>query len=224
MQITPETKPISELFPIESNLTHVIPAYQRNYSWTDSNIETLVDDIIHESKGYYMGNLLVQQRADDNNSYDVVDGQQRLTTISLIFLAIYQRLSDLQKTLNNQNPTEAAQLEDIITLKSNIKRKLIYDGKPRLTLLHRDAEVYESFLAIINKEEPKKYGSRAFAKRYKSILGLLNDPEGIHSIEDIKSFYDRLNAAEMLRISVGDTADAFAVFSSLNSKGVPLTL
>ena len=89
MQISPETKKISEIFPIEGNLNYRIPIYQRNYSWQDKQIEMLIEDIAKEASGYYIGNVLIT-RIEDSSIQEIVDGQQRLTTISLIFLAVFE--------------------------------------------------------------------------------------------------------------------------------------
>ena len=85
---------------IGNGLTYRIPRFQRDYSWTQEEWEDLWADIqgTHRADGetaHYMG-YLVLQSADDK-SFDVIDGQQRLTTISLIVLAIlknFERLID----------------------------------------------------------------------------------------------------------------------------------
>jgi len=75
--------PVSSIF---SNISYVIPIYQRNYAWGAMQIEQLIDDIdssIDDSnKNYFLGNLIVNQT--DNNVYEVIDGQQRLTTLFLL--------------------------------------------------------------------------------------------------------------------------------------------
>jgi uncharacterized protein with ParB-like and HNH nuclease domain len=89
MNISPETKKISEIFSIEGMQKYRIPIYQRNYSWGLKQIETLIDDIKGEEElGYYIGNLLITETS--SKFLEVVDGQQRLTTIALLFLAIYE--------------------------------------------------------------------------------------------------------------------------------------
>lgn len=76
-----------------------VPVYQRPYSWDIEQIQVLLDDI-HEAyvapdneDGYYTGNLIIFDRNDKINGlilkYDIIDGQQRITTFSLILLAIY---------------------------------------------------------------------------------------------------------------------------------------
>lgn len=73
-----------------------IPNYQRGYSWDIENVQTLIDDILREDEGYYVGNLvLVSNKEDDNRLCDVVDGQQRLTTLFLTLLVLYKQYSVL---------------------------------------------------------------------------------------------------------------------------------
>lgn len=60
MKISPETKPISEIYPIEGDIHYIIPDYQRNFSWDTSNIDDLINDVIHEELDYYIGNLLIE--------------------------------------------------------------------------------------------------------------------------------------------------------------------
>jgi uncharacterized protein with ParB-like and HNH nuclease domain len=75
--------PVSKIF---TNVHYIVPIYQRNYAWGVSEIEQLIEDIdssIGDSnKNYFLGNLIVNQR--DNNVYEVIDGQQRLTTLFLL--------------------------------------------------------------------------------------------------------------------------------------------
>ena len=81
--IKPIEIPISKIF--SDNIEYKIPIYQRNYAWKSVEIEQLLDDIngIRENK-YYIGNLIVDEI--ETNSYMVIDGQQRLTTLFLILI------------------------------------------------------------------------------------------------------------------------------------------
>ena len=54
MKIYPETKTISEIYPIENDIKYIIPPYQRNYSWNNTNIEEFYNDINNEDVGYYI--------------------------------------------------------------------------------------------------------------------------------------------------------------------------
>ncbi|MXQ48114.1 DUF262 domain-containing protein [Streptococcus pneumoniae] len=71
--------PVSRIF---SNVHYEVPIYQRNYAWDSDQIEQLIEDIISTDDDYFLGNLIVNQK--DNNVYEVIDGQQRLTTLFLL--------------------------------------------------------------------------------------------------------------------------------------------
>lgn len=71
--------PVSKIF---SNVYYEVPIYQRNYAWEADQIEQLIEDIKSSRDDYFLGNLIVNQK--DNNVYEVIDGQQRLTTLYLL--------------------------------------------------------------------------------------------------------------------------------------------
>jgi hypothetical protein len=74
---------VSDIF---TNTNYVVPIYQRNYAWGEPQIVQLIEDIDSsiddKSKNYFLGNLIVNQ--SDNNLFEVIDGQQRLTTLYLL--------------------------------------------------------------------------------------------------------------------------------------------
>lgn len=221
MNINPESKPISEIFPIEGKTVYNIPIYQRNYSWNNDNIEELYNDVLNEEAGYYIGNLLVT-RKNSQHEFDVVDGQQRLTTIALFFLAIHEELTTLEgEELDNKKNGQ------LFALKADIERKLrISEEEPRLNLLEPDAEIFKNYLQVLDDKQKGKFGNRTFGKRYKFIQELIGDKENtdIDKLTRLNGFYTKLNNVELLRITVNDLTDAFSVFTSLNAKGLPLTL
>ena len=214
MNISPETKKISEIFSIEGDQKYRIPIYQRNYSWGTKQIETLIDDIKNEEElGYYIGNLLI---TDTNSKFlEVVDGQQRLTTIALLFLAIYEHSNSYGIEFD----------KDKGSLQEDIRRKLLLKGSlsdQRYELLNSDNLIFSDLLKVLVGKKPRKWGNRRFYKRYKEILDKLM--EDFLSFNALKDFYDKLNGVEILRISVTSLNDAYSIFSALNSKGLALTL
>ena len=79
---------------IEKKLT--IPAYQRPYKWTEKNVITLLDDIfefvILKNKNYRLGSVILHEEGDDKH---IVDGQQRLTTISILLRCLSNQFNGL---------------------------------------------------------------------------------------------------------------------------------
>ena len=86
-----KTLTISDLFYDKNKCKYeyIIPIYQRNYAWGDNEISSLLQDIKNacektkeQDKNYYIGSLIVYRR--ENGGFEVIDGQQRLTTLTLI--------------------------------------------------------------------------------------------------------------------------------------------
>ena len=82
---------------------------------------------------------------------------------------------------------------------------------------------YRSLLRVLNRNEPGRTGRTAFAKRYGYIRKLFG-ADAFPTISELDKFYEKLLKVTILRIHVPDITDAFNVFSSMNSKGLPLTL
>ena len=82
----PETLNIASLL---SEGQYIVPIYQRNYAWGQTEIETLINDINsarqqNPEKPYYIGSLVVNRNSDRSDVFEVIDGQQRLTTLSIL--------------------------------------------------------------------------------------------------------------------------------------------
>lgn len=73
---------------LSGGTNYIIPMYQRNYAWDEGEITQLIQDVIDylpETRNYYIGTLVVFERTDGRRSvYETIDGQQRLTTLSLL--------------------------------------------------------------------------------------------------------------------------------------------
>lgn len=93
-----------------------VPVYQRPYSWDKEQIDVLLNDIIatyksdSRNEGYYTGNIIVFDKNDKINGlitkYDIIDGQQRITSFALILLTLYTMsltigVRETDKTLTN---------------------------------------------------------------------------------------------------------------------------
>lgn len=214
MQIAPEKKRVSELLPIDSPIQYEIPIYQRNYSWGNAQIEQLLNDVIEEESGYYLGNMLV---TGDQNRPKIIDGQQRLTTLSLFLAAIADLLSRYEDSPSLK--------KKIFSRNYDIERRLYapdLDEHPRINLLDRDSQIYGDILRMVFHEGEEKWRNRILCKRYSFIKKQLD--EWFPDPNELLKFYEKLLSLEVLQISVPDVSDAFSVFSSLNSKGLPLTL
>lgn len=139
METTNLNKTIREIF----NDKYIIPLYQRNYAWGQEHIEQLIQDIYeahtkNPNGNYYIGSLVVLRR--HNGDFEVIDGQQRLTTLSL-----------LTKTLGITNTPV-----------------LSYESRPEVEEFF--AEFYQSQNATWKTEKPQTHYLREAVECIKSIL------------------------------------------------------
>ncbi len=137
-------------FEESQNNQFVIPIYQRVYSWKKEQCEQLWDDIIKiggndKMNGHFIGSILYV-RVDDTHSSPllIIDGQQRLTTITLLFIALRDHLSDEVKIL------EKFSREKIESYLINNNK----DGDKKFRLILSESDK-DTLLSLIDKDRRK---------------------------------------------------------------------
>ena len=80
------------------NDTYLIPIYQRNFAWEREEIRQLLEDISQTKGNYYLGTLVVSK--NNNNQFEIIDGQQRHTTLSIINAVLKNKGYDAVKSRN----------------------------------------------------------------------------------------------------------------------------
>lgn len=219
--------PISQLLDIDAKLVYVIPKYQREYTWGKEQWENLFDDILENATGYFLGSIIcINQAVDvlDVQQLEVVDGQQRLTTISLLFAAIYQALRERETHLDEDQRYEMM----------NLKRKLVLRSTPPslrvvLQVQNHNLDDYRSVLGeigIIDAPNRAAWGTiRKIIRAFRYFVQRINQlTEGSsNGVPQILELLTRINQSTMVKIEVVSHADAYILFESLNDRGMPLT-
>lgn len=99
ISLTAKQQTISEIF--SESWQYVIPSYQRPYSWNIEECEQLWEDLTNvfeqEEKDYFLGNIILAKGLNSKDKFEVVDGQQRLITISLFIKALSLHLPDISR-------------------------------------------------------------------------------------------------------------------------------
>lgn len=122
---------------------YLVPLYQRNYSWGAEQIDQLIDDLLdaHQASedSYFVGNLIVKLRHDEHprDVYEVVDGQQRLTTFFLLLAALHRADGTLPEALKGRLRYQAR--DKAATTLENVRRSA-HDERGRLALRTGDDE------------------------------------------------------------------------------------
>lgn len=152
---------ITEIF----NDKYIVPIYQRKYSWTEKEIEQLLEDIIYNENGkYFLGTLTVDKK--DDGSYEVIDGQQRLTTLCLIMIYLNKHIDDLDKNIYNMLSFEVRQIYDnaLNTLK-NMK------GNEEIGAYEDNVkEIYEGYRCIENYFKNNENNKNDFLKNIENTV------------------------------------------------------
>jgi len=206
---------ISQLLDIYGNVIYSIPRYQREYTWEKREWDEFFDDIFENNAGYFIGSMICINRGIDAlglQKLELVDGQQRMTTLSLMIAAIFSQLKEdnLKWMLVRKMNEDATRVEPQILNNNN------RDYRAALS----DAGALKSYDHLLQELEAKQI-FKAY-RHFQNRLIKLSDREE-ERLNSIMRFRDKILQATLVKIEVPSTADACMLFESLNNRGAPLT-
>ena len=134
--------PIYSIFDRESSIYYLIPKYQRAYIWGYNEWTALYDDLCENDEGYFIGSIIGINQGDSLSPYlEVIDGQQRLTTLSIFLAVLYHYLQTYRENLGEEN-------EDILP---SIRKSLRSEKSPnKFKLIPQIQDFnYDDYLAVM---------------------------------------------------------------------------
>lgn len=216
---------------IGNGLTYRIPRFQRDYSWTDSEWEDLWLDLIGtlQPKGepaHYMGYLVLQ--SDDDKTFDVIDGQQRLTTVSIIVLAV---LKNMQRLIDAGNDADAnrQRIEQIRHTYVGYLDPVTLVSRPKLTLNRNNNAYYQNHLVPLGHLPQRGFRAsehllrKAFEWFDRKVTQWLKQDRGNEGRRLAQLVEDASDRLFFTVITVTDELNAYKVFETLNARGVRLS-
>ncbi|WP_367706466.1 DUF262 domain-containing protein [Helicobacter pylori] len=214
---------------LKDKLYYQIPIYQRPYQWTEENCEKLLDDLFFNyeddrESDYFCGSLVLIAISEDSKvkTYDVVDGQQRLSTFILLAKVLATLYSDLDT--KNQEFLQASWSDRHENREKKKKKRLDFDlvGSSAKKDF-QDALDFFDDLDASNGENSKSNGSSESKNNYlKNAICLKNYLEK-KEIEDINAFIDWLYCnVVFVTITCPDADKALRIFNVLNARGLAL--
>lgn len=216
-----------------NGLTYTIPRFQRDYSWTDTEWDDLWTDILlvqsNTEPAHYMGYLVLQ--SSDDKIFEVIDGQQRLTTLSIIVLAVLRNLQKLVGQgidVNNNN----IRTEQIRSSYIGYLDPVTLIPRSKLTLNRNNDHYFQSYIVPLKtlpvrgfkaSEHSMRKASDWFEKKIAEYLNnqnLDNLEKGVSLALLLEGIADKLFFTV---ITVSDDLNAYTVFETLNARGVRLS-
>jgi uncharacterized protein with ParB-like and HNH nuclease domain len=193
-----------------------VPKYQRTYSWEDKHVTDLFEDIktnINESE-YFLGTLVFTQK---NDELEIIDGQQRITTILLFFAAFKEIFKKNEKN---------TQSEDIHKKYLSDFARREEKNVPKLKLSDQDNQYYENY--IVNEDRsflPKKLSHEKIKYAFEKAISFAENElkyhqNDINRLHDFMEFID--DKLKVVTIIVPEDSNAYTIFETLNDRGLVL--
>jgi len=205
-----------------------VPAYQRSFSWTKTQIDDLWEDIqsilYDGQEQYFLGSMVFIQKAD--NSLEVVDGQQRLATVSLLLAAIRDGFAAIDDKSRAQHvETHYLCSRDLKTL----------EAAPKLSLNETDNELYCQIIdakkqyaeiSAISRNKELMESNRLLARTYVMFYDLVkkgsaNFTNTVYLSTIVEAITDDISG---IQIITNNEDSAYVLFETLNDRGIDLTL
>lgn len=213
---------VRQLLETGKNKKFIIPEYQRPYAWSDEQIQVLFDDLveytINDSEStYFLGTIVAYE--NDDQEQEIIDGQQRITTLFLLLRAVY---SKLEHSLEKEAIYLRSQIEPAIWEQDDLTGEVNLD-KILITSKVMGDDGNQEFAKILvsGKADPKSNSN--YSRNYIQLQNLIDD----YATNEPLSFYrfvsNILNRAILLPIMADSQDTALTIFSTLNDRGLALS-
>lgn len=227
--LKPETLSIEKFVGARDSIPKVIPRYQRAYSWTAEQVFELMEDVNSAMKSqqqtYFIGAVLC---IDRDNVQEIVDGQQRLITISLIFAAALHYLKE----------NDSKELEEWLEMSPDVFKDILLDflyfrggrfesedvSTYKLEVSEFDKLIYrgiiENGLPASGRASHKR---RNFVEAYETISDYFQDSDETNTAIFIRKFIQfLLQKVLLVVIHISDESNAYEIFEVLNARNKQL--
>lgn len=218
---------ILQLLTSGQDIPFVIPEYQRPYSWSDDEIITLFEDLWEFSiertqpdgaKNYFLGCVVSYE---ENGERQIIDGQQRITSLFLLLRAVFSMLE------NDDNQTDEVK-NFISKIKPALWKENEMTGKEdRSNILLRSEVVTDSGNEILRKIlETGVADAKAkdnYSRNYNKFLELYREKAVTSGMQLYHFILALLNYSILLPITADDQETALTIFNTLNNRGLPLS-
>lgn len=220
---------VSELLKTGRTKPFIIPEYQRPYAWTSEQVETLFEDIwefattiggLDRNGSYFLGSIVSFE--NENGEQEIIDGQQRITSLFLLLRAIYTKLIKGDDAQTDAAQNFIRQIEPAIWRTDNRTGKVDYNNI-LLTSRVVDNAGNEILRNILKDGIANTNANDNYSKNYLLFQKLYDEHCTKSPLKVYDFIYALLNQAILLPICADSQDTALTIFSTLNNRGLPLS-
>jgi uncharacterized protein with ParB-like and HNH nuclease domain len=227
MDIKPTDKTVKNL--LEGGFFK-IPRFQRPYSWDRENVEEFwTDVVVSDDPDYFIGSFVLYGSGPASDTFLVVDGQQRLTTITLLLAAIRDSLADLKEQALSQGVQGLIERKDI-----NSKNQFVLQSETPYPYLQEYIQKFgkpEVEMDIGAEEQALKSAYEFLKGQISSALEAINLDTTINQEKKAEAkrvrllqIRDKILRLQLISINLDSEDDAYLIFETLNTRGKDLTV
>lgn len=221
---------VAELLSSGKNKPFVIPEYQRPYAWSSEEIETLFTDIwdfatsggggLKGKESYFLGCIVSYDNVEGEQ--EIIDGQQRITSLFLLLRAIYSRLERGEDKNTDAARNFIRQIEPAIWREDNLTGRV---DKSDILLTSRvvDNEGNEILRHILETGTADDEATDNYSNNYRLLQELYEDKCTNAPFLVFDFIHALLKQAIILPINADSQETALTIFSTLNNRGLPLS-
>lgn len=214
---------IKELLMTGTKEKFLIPEYQRPYAWTDDQVLTLFEDLVEytnnqNESSYFLGCIV--SFSNENKEQEIIDGQQRITTLFLLLRAIHRKLQKMSDSKEKDNFIR--QIEPAIWKIDELTSVADYSS---VLIESKVLEVeYSQILEnILKTGEVEDKSKDRYSLNYKLLIKLLDEYANNEPLNFYRFTNNVLNKTIVLPIKADTQETALTIFSTLNDRGLPLS-
>lgn len=201
----------------------IIPEYQRPYAWTDEEVQTLFEDLVEYTKEktdspYFLGTIV--SYTNENNEQEIIDGQQRITTLFLLLRSIYTKIENMIESPEKDHfirqipPAlwHTDELTGVAHKDESLLESRIFESKYNATLNN-----------LLETGLVEKSAKDNYSKNYVLCQELIDEYAKHESLTFYRFVNNILNNTIVLPIKADNQDSALTIFSTLNDRGLPLS-
>lgn len=220
---------VKELLSTGIDSTFIIPDYQRPYSWTMDEAQTMFEDVWDFSLNeggtkrdgtYFLGSIVTcENHHDQPHSQMIIDGQQRITTLLLLLRAIYTTLEQAHESQEVQHAK--SEIGHCIWRYNRLTGQV--DKESSVLESHAVNDRNQILAKILETGEVQSKASDNYSRNYSRLLNLYKEKCANDALHIFDFIFALINQVIVLPVKADKEETALTIFNTLNDRGLPLT-